>query len=99
MISLVTDHDGTAVIDGIDPDGVEPSELLGYRSEPMPGLAYRVLQFEYEGQLGEPLLFRLFSPDRLRGAVVGTGWRVAECRWSLAAGADSHQYQAALTKS
>lgn len=98
-LARVTDHDGTAVVDGIDPDRVEPSELLGYRSDPTPGLAYRVMQFEYEGQLGETLLFRLFSPDRLREAVIGTGWAVSELRWSLDSGSEGYHYQAALTKS
>lgn len=98
-LASVTDHEGTAVVDGIDPDRVEPSELLGYRSDPTPGLAYRVLQFEYEEQVGETLLFRLFSPDRLREAAVGTGWSVSELRWSLDSGSEGYHYQAALTKS
>lgn len=36
------------------------------------------MHFEYEGAVGETLLFRLFSPDRIREATVGTGWDVAE---------------------
>ncbi|RRJ28063.1 methyltransferase domain-containing protein [Halocatena pleomorpha] len=96
-LAYVTDHEGTVVLHGIDPDRGEPSELPGFRSDPTPGLAYRVLQFEYEGQRGEPLLFRLFSPDRLREAVVGTGWRVTELGGS--SDLDDPHYQAALTKS
>ncbi|UPM41786.1 class I SAM-dependent methyltransferase [Halocatena salina] len=96
-LAYVTDGGGTVVLHGIDPDRVEPSELLGYRSDPTPGLAYRVIQFEYEGQRDEPLLFRLFSPDRLREAVVGTGWRIAELGGS--SDLDDPHYQAALTKS
>ncbi len=98
-LARVTDRNGTAVVDGIDPERVEPSELLGYRSDPTPGLAYRVMQFEYEDETGETLLFRLFSPDRLREAAVETGWAVSELRWSLDSGSEGYHYQAALTKS
>lgn len=98
-LAYVTDRDGTAVIDGIDPDRVEPSELLGYRSDPTPGLAYRVMHFEYEDEVGKTLLFRLFSPDRLREAAVDTGWAVSELAWALDSGSEDPHYQAVLTKS
>jgi len=55
--------------------------VFGYREDPAPGLAYRVYHCVYEGEVGETLLFRLFSPDRLREAAVGTPWTVAEVRY------------------
>lgn len=81
-LDTVTTPEATALLDFHDPtsDGVE--EILGYRPDPTPGLAYQVLHFEYDGDVGETLLFRLFSPDRLREATVGTDWEVAEIDWS-----------------
>jgi hypothetical protein len=81
-LNAVTKPDATALLDFHDPmsDGVK--EILGYRSDPTLGLAYRVLYFEYDGDVSETLLFRLFSPDRLREAIIGTGWKVAEINWS-----------------
>ena len=79
-LAYVTTPDATAVLDGYDPTRPRTAELLGYRSDPAPGLASRVMQFEYEDDVGETLLFRLFSPDRLREAAIGTGWEVAEIR-------------------
>lgn len=95
-LAFVTRSDATAVIDCYDPtrDGTE--DLLGYRADPTPGLAYRVMHFEYEGDVGETLLFRLFSPERVREACVGTGWNVAEIRHSP--DENKHHYRAALTK-
>lgn len=92
-LNAVTGPDATALLDFHDPtsDGVE--EILGYRSDPSPGLAYRVLHFEYGGDVGETLLFRLFSPDRLREAALGTGWEVAEIDWSE----NNFHYVAVLT--
>lgn len=79
-LAYVTTPDATAVLDGYDPRQAATTDLLGYRPDPTPGLAYRVLQFEYEGDLGDPLLFRLFSPDRLCEATVGTDWAVDKLR-------------------
>lgn len=93
-LAHVTSPDGTAVIDSYDPTSEATSELLGYREDPTPGLAHRVMTFEYGGDLGETLLFRLFSPDRLREATVGTGWTVGEIRY----GEENRQYLAALEK-
>jgi hypothetical protein len=95
-LAFVTTPDATAVLDCYDPDCEGTADLLGYRPDPTPGLAYRVMQFEYEGEGGEPLLFRLFSPDRLREAAVGTGWTVAEV--DRPSGESAHHYRAALTK-
>lgn len=77
-LAHVTTPAATAVVDCYDPTRAGASELLGFRDDPTPGLAHRVMWFEYDGERGDALLFRLFSPDRLREAAVGTGWRVAE---------------------
>jgi len=92
-LDAVTTADATAVLDCHDPEHGDASELFGYRPDAAPGLAYRVFHSEYEGDVGETLLFRLFSPDRLREAAIGTGWEVAEIQRS-----DSgYHYRAALT--
>ena len=95
-LAAVTMSEATAVVDFYDPTRDDTRELLGYRDDPTPGLAYRVFHFEYEGDISETLLFRLFSPDRLREATVGAGWEVAEI--GRGSGEDDHYYRAALTK-
>ncbi|PSQ15658.1 SAM-dependent methyltransferase [Halobacteriales archaeon QS_8_69_26] len=77
-LAHVTTPDATAVFDGFDPAHERAPDLLGYRSDPAPGLAYRTYHFEYEGDVGPTLLFRLFGPDRVREATAGTPWRVAD---------------------
>lgn len=77
-LAHVTTPDATAVVHSYDPTVEETTELLGYRRDPTPGLAHRVLTFEYEDAVGEILSFRLFSPERLREATVATPWTVAE---------------------
>ena len=94
-LAHVTDADATAVIDCYDPEGGGAADLLGYRPDPTPGLAHRVFHFEYEGDVGETLLFRLFSPDRIRGAAVGTGWNVTDVD---RVDENPCYYRAALTK-
>jgi SAM-dependent methyltransferase len=79
-LAYVTTPDATAVLDTYDPTDPACEELLGYREDPTPGLAYRVFHFEYAGDVGPTLLFRLASPDRFREAAVGTGWNVVETR-------------------
>lgn len=79
-LAAVTESGGTAVVDGYDPTDESTSELLGYREDPTPGQAFRVMHFEYEDVVGETLLFGLFSPDRVRAAATKTGWRVTEVR-------------------
>lgn len=79
-LAFVTTPDATAVVDSYDPDCEGTAELLGYRADPTPGLASRVMTFEYEGDVGETLCFRLFSPDRMREATVGTGWELTDVR-------------------
>ena len=95
-LSHVTTADATAVVDCYDPSTDGVSERLGYRDDPTPGLAHRVLTVEYDGDVGETLLFRLFSPDQLRAATTGTGWEVAEIRRPHD---NDHYYRAALVKS
>jgi hypothetical protein len=56
--------------------------MLGFRADPTPGLAYRLMWFDYEGTTGDGILFRLFSPDRVREAAVGTGWSVTDVRYT-----------------
>lgn len=98
-LAFVTTADATAVLDGYHPAVAEKFDIPGYRHDPTPGLAYRIQQFEYDGDIGEPLLFRLFSPDRLREATVGTGWEVREIRRHPSERDDAVQYRAALVKS
>ncbi|WP_435076922.1 class I SAM-dependent methyltransferase [Halococcus sp. AFM35] len=94
-LASVTTPEGTATFDCYDPARIDGEEMLGYRADPAPGLAHRVMHFEYEGDVGETLLFRLFGPDRLREAVSGTDWNVAACRYDAV---DSPHYQVALAK-
>jgi hypothetical protein len=96
-LAFVTTADATAVLDCFDPEDAEIADMLGYRADPTPGLASRVMHFEYEEDIGETLLFRLFSPDRVREAVVGTGWEVAEIERSPST--YGPHYQVALSKS
>ena len=94
-LAFATDADATAVVDGYDPDHAAAAELLGYRDDPTPGLAHRTFHFAYEGAVSETLYFRLFGPDRIREATVGTGWEVEEVRRGDETTA---YYRAALSK-
>jgi hypothetical protein len=93
-LAYVTEPDATATIDCYNPERDETSELLGYRPDPTPGLASRVMAFEYEDSVSAILLFRLFSPDRLREAAVATEWDVSDIQY----GDSSYHYVAALSK-
>jgi SAM-dependent methyltransferase len=95
-LASVTTPNATAVVDSYDPEVAKTVESFGFRPDPAPGLAYRVYHYEYEDDVGPTLLFRLFSPDRLREAAAGTGWAVAEVRHHPPS--DSVQYRAALRK-
>lgn len=95
-LSYVTTPDATAVFDGYDPDHEKTTDLFGYRDDPAPGLGYRVYQCAYREQVSETLVFRLVSPDRLREAVIGTGWEVTEVKRGL--DETAYSYTAALTK-
>jgi len=93
-LAHVTTPDATAIVDSYDPTDPACAELLGYRADPAPGLASRVMSFEYEDRTDDVLLFRLFSPDRLREAAVGTDWSIAEVRTT----ADGAHFFARLAK-
>lgn len=95
-LAFVTTPEATAVLDANDPGQERAADLFGYRPDPTPGLACRLYWFEYEGEASEPLLFRLFSPDRFREATIGTGWEVAEIRRGPED--DGHHYRAILGK-
>ena len=92
-LAVVTTDDATAVVDGYDPDHPDAADLLGYRADEAEGLASRVMHFEYDGAVGETLLFRLFSPDRLAAAAGEAGWRVTTVRR-----AGGEHYEAVLEK-
>ena len=93
-LAVVTTADATAVVDAYDPTYEGADEMLGFRADPAPGLAYRVLHYEYEDRQGETLLFRLFSPDRLEDAAADTEWGVADIRRPH----DAYYYRALLAK-
>ncbi|ELZ36334.1 hypothetical protein C471_16062 [Halorubrum saccharovorum DSM 1137] len=95
-LAHVTTPDATAVVDCYDPTRPATADLVGYRDDPTPGLAHRVMFFEYEGETDPVLQLRLFSPARLREAAVGTGWEIAE----VARGdeGNGYHYRAALRK-
>lgn len=95
-LAYVTSPDGSAVVDSYDPTREGTEELLGFREDPTPGLASRVMSFEYENEVGEILLFRLFSPDRLREATIGTPWEVTDIRY--ASGDSEYHYTAGLDR-
>jgi len=95
-IAHITTDDGTVVFDSYDPAVDATADLLGYRADPTPGLGFRVFSFEYEGVRGRPLLFRLFSPDRIRKVCQKTVWRVADS-WQPEEKAAGH-YLVALEK-
>jgi len=77
-LAHVTTPDATAMLDGYKPDFAVEVDLFAVRDDPEPGVAHRVFHSEYEGDVGETLLFRLFSVERLRDATVGTPWDVVD---------------------
>ncbi|WP_323676754.1 histidine kinase N-terminal 7TM domain-containing protein [Halorubellus sp. PRR65] len=77
-LAYVTTPDATALFGCYDPRHEATRDLIGFRADPANRGAARIVQYEYDDELGEPWLFRLFTPDEVRDAVVGTGWRVAD---------------------
>lgn len=76
-LAYVTDERATAIVDFYDPAFVDgPDDMLGFRPDPTPGLAFRVNTFEYEGDVSDVLLFRLFGPERVREAAEPTQWEL-----------------------
>ncbi|MFC7096508.1 class I SAM-dependent methyltransferase [Halobaculum marinum] len=92
-LAVVTTDDAVAVLDSYDPDADAARDLLGWRPDPTPGLGYRAFHFEYEGSVGDTLVFRLFSPAVLREACAGSAWRVDEVRYDR-----PEHYEAVLRK-
>lgn len=80
-LAYVTTANATAIIDGYDPEHEKTKAKLDYYDDPSNGLAYRLLQIEYDGTLGEPWLYRLFTPDRVRDATNNTDWEITEVRY------------------
>lgn len=80
-LAFITTPDATAVLDNYAPEKEATKDVFAFRDDPMPGLAYRVYHEKYEGEVGQNLLFRLFSVDRLREATLGTPWNVAEVKY------------------
>lgn len=97
-LAFVTTPGATAVLDSYQPAKAVEFGVPGFRPDPTRGAASRIVQFEYEGDVGEPLLFRFFSPERLADAVVGTGWEIGEIRRHPSESPEAVQYRAALTK-
>lgn len=95
-LAYITRPNATAVLDGYDPTQQRTLDVFGYRADPAPGLAYRIMHCEYAGMVGRTLVFRLFSPARLHAATIGTPWRVAVVRPFPAE--DPVQFRAALEK-
>jgi len=94
-LAAVTTPRATAVLDAIDPGHERAADLIGHRPDPTPGLAHRAYHERYRGEVGETLLFRLFSPERFRQATLDTPWHVHDVRRSAASSA---HYQVALSK-
>jgi hypothetical protein len=93
-LAHVTTPDATAILHSYDPDADGVEDLLGYRNDPAPGLAHRLMWFEYGDDVDEALYFRLFGPDRLREAADATGWAVAD----VVRPNDPVEYRAAIKK-
>jgi hypothetical protein len=96
-LAYVTTPGATAVIDGFDPTHERTRTKLDFRADPAPGLAYRLLQVEYDGEVGRPWLYRLFTPERVREATAGTAWGVAAVEYGEA-GEWDHVYTLAVEK-
>jgi len=94
-LALVTDSAGTVVFDNLDPTHPSAPDLLGFRPSEAPGLARRSFHFEYAGEVGPTLELLLFGPDRLREAMAGTDWRLADV---LRGPREGPHYLAALTR-
>ncbi|MFC5366513.1 class I SAM-dependent methyltransferase [Salinirubrum litoreum] len=77
-VDRVTTDDATVLVDGYDPTDPTCADLLGYRADPREGLARRSFRFQYGDEFGDPIEMLLFSPERLRDALAGTAWRVAD---------------------
>jgi SAM-dependent methyltransferase len=95
-LAHVTTADATALFDGYDPSHDRTRDLIGFRGDPARDGAYRLVQYEYDGDLGRPWLFRLFAREELRRATTGTAWTVRAIRSSD--GDWAHAYNVELVK-
>lgn len=95
-LAHVTSPTATALFDGYDPTQERTRDLIGFRDDPARKGAFRFVQYEYDGELGSPWLFRLFAREELRRAVVGTDWAVEDI--SSPDGEWSHTYNVELRK-
>lgn len=95
-LAHVTGPDATVLFDGYDPGHERTRDLIGFRDDPTRDGAFRIVQYEYDGDLGRPWLFRLFTEAELREATVGTGWEVVE--FAFSDGDWSHAYNVHLAK-
>lgn len=77
-LDAITTSDGTVVLDSYDPTMSGVEDLLGYRPDETPGLAFRAFHFEYEDDVGPTLLFRLFSPAVVRDVARDTPWEAVD---------------------
>lgn len=93
-LAYITGPDATVVLDSYDPTRADASKMLGYRSDPTRGLAFRVVQYAYGDLTESPRLFRLFSPQRIAEATTGTGWE----RTAVRRPGESYYYRIALQK-
>lgn len=91
-LAYVTTPNAAAVLDNYSPAKARRKGVFAYRDDAAPGLGYRVYHEVYEGEIGDTLLFRVFSVDRLREATIGTPWTVREVTYG------DLQWRAILTK-
>jgi len=95
-LAHVTTPTATALFDGYDPGHERTRDMIGFRDDPARQGAFRFVQYEYDGTLGNPWLFRLYTREELRRATVGTGWEVLDIR--SPDGDWSHTYNVELAK-
>ncbi|EMA42620.1 transposase, IS605 OrfB family protein [Halobiforma nitratireducens JCM 10879] len=93
-LAAVTTDDATAVVDCYDPtfEGGRRDARVPRRSDARARLPRAPLRVRRYRRVHPA--FRLFRPDRLREAAVGTGWRVAAVRRPH----DAYYYRVALSK-
>lgn len=93
-LAQITQSPATVVFDCYDPTIEGAIDMLGYRTDPTPGLGFRVYHYEYNGNVGKTLLFRLFSLSRLRSMLADTRWSLEDCHRPH----DTYHMLVALTK-
>ncbi len=93
-LGQITQSPATIVFDCYDPMIESAEQMLGFRSDPTPGLGFRVYHYEYEGMIGSTLLFRLFSLEQLQTTLTDTEWSIDAYQRPH----DTYHTQIALTK-